>query len=136
MDPLSNFQYLDIHACWSSAARDLHRYATVVSAQGRLGDGPSSATTLRLTVHGVLQVCLLTQPRFRACADDEVCDWHRHPPHRFPCADRGRLIDTLADALLAYEDESQQDRSSLSSLLQRQLQQTTDTLQHVIQLDI
>jgi hypothetical protein len=55
----------------------------------------------------VLQACLLTMEPFQGCKDNELRDSRIALDHLsqriFACRDRPRLIEALADALLAYE---------------------------------
>jgi hypothetical protein len=149
MEPLCQFQYLDIQQCWPTSDHDFLRYAAQVTPRGRQGVAKGAAgaaafatplpastrmlsysdlasLTLRSATpgmisglelgypnirtevgacpHGVLQVCLLTMEPFQGCKNNELRDTHVHSPTVFECSWRPLLIETLADALLTYEE--------------------------------
>src|SRR5207302_4395098 len=95
MEPLCQFQHLNIQACWPTSDCDFYRYARQVTPRGRQGRAPrasgesvpetlydrlSSLATLSLKTevgacpHGVLQVCLLAMEPFERCKDNELGD--------------------------------------------------------------
>ena len=119
MEPIYRFQHLDITRCFPTHAADWWRCEPFVPPRGRQGlvasavlsDGEVSPPLLiNSCAVGVLYVCVLHAPLFRAVPPGKICNVldldSRSHPRAFVCADWAALLDRLVDIFAAHEERT------------------------------
>jgi hypothetical protein len=109
-----DFQHLDVRGCLTEAewsAEGQRQFAATVTPKGQyyftqVGGFPTldNPVDVTLSPHGLLQVCLSRTKPFQHCEADQIRDLRATPFEAPGCRNRSLLIETLADALLLFED--------------------------------